>query len=415
MRRLAAAIRSPGFIAAGAAVLSWAGPAGASNTGKPRVPPSFLGPGCIETVDRSVDPSWVFDVGIPFEDTGLTEDEPPDGRTFQFFALCRQPGPLEALPRWVDADDATVAVEYDPTLELPGPGEALDESAAWAGCVQAITPAAERIPITCEATLGGGQWDTTGVPAGAYAIWGYTYEPAQNLWTPRDGVVRVVDGDDASAGPAVSFSWPLTEVTAGLEAGVRVAGCAAGMPGTTVELSWASASALADQGDAAWASFATLVDPGDPFEATLVPPAEAEYEAVFFRAVATDPQGRSFTAHTRERVVFLAGCDEPVGGARSLPDACGVGSGPPAGPEGPRGGDGCDPGDSGDSGALDDTGGAGTGTTGPGATETGPAADGSGGEQGGCGCQGAPARPSALVLLVLLGLAGDRRARSRDI
>ena len=63
---------------------------------------------------------------------------------------------------------------------------------------------------------------TTGVPAGAYAVWGYTYEPAQNLWTPRDGIVRVIDGDASSAGPAVSIAWPLTEVTAGLHEGIRV-------------------------------------------------------------------------------------------------------------------------------------------------------------------------------------------------
>lgn len=111
--------------------LGGAGTAAASNTGKPRVPPSFLGPGCIETIDRAVDPSWSFDLGIPFEDTALTEDEPPDGRTFQFFALCRQPGPLELLPPWVSAADAVAAAMLDPTIELPAPGEPLDERPEW--------------------------------------------------------------------------------------------------------------------------------------------------------------------------------------------------------------------------------------------------------------------------------------------
>ncbi len=364
----------------------------ASNTGKPRVPPSFLGAACVEVVDRSVDPVWRFDVGIPFEDTSLGPDEPPDGRTFQFFALCRQPGPLEPLPAWVSAADAEVARMADPTIELPAPGEPLDESPAWAGCVEPITAADERMPIGCEATLGGAQWDTTGVPAGAHAVWGYTYEPVQSLWTPRDGVVRVIDGDDASAGPAVSLSWPLGEVDAGLDAGVRVAGCASGMPGTTVTVSWATAADLVAQGDAAWQALAELPDPQPTFELSFVPPASAEYQAVFVRAEAVDPQGRRFAAHTRERIVFLAGCDAPTGGTRTLPDACGVGSGSPPVPEGSRDGGGCDqPG----TGGLDDSGGA-LGSEGSGASdESGEGAAPSEGEAAGCGCRhgGGGARP----------------------
>ena len=95
------------------------GLAHASNTAKPRVPPSFLGSTCVEVIDRAVDPVWRFDVGIPFEDTSLGADEPPDGRTFQFFALCRQPGPLELLPPWISAADAASASMFDPTIEPP--------------------------------------------------------------------------------------------------------------------------------------------------------------------------------------------------------------------------------------------------------------------------------------------------------
>lgn len=385
----------------------------ASNTGKPRVPPSFLGVRCIETIDRSVDPVWRFDVGIPFEDTGLTDDEPPDSRTFQFVGLCRAPGPLEVLPPWLDAADAMAAAAVDPTIELPEPGQTLADSADWADCVQWITPASERIPITCAATTAGASWDTTGVPAGAHAIWGYTYEPAQNLWTPRDGVVRVIDGDDASAGPAVSFSWPLTEVTAGLDEGVRVAGCVAGMEGTIVTVSWASASALESEGDLAWEIFAED-EWAETFEVALMPPPEAEYEAIFLRAEAADPQGRRFVAYTREPVVFLSGCESPQGGARSLPDDCGIGSGSPLVPPGSRGAGGCEEG----SGSVDETGGGpeGTGATASGSGsgaggETGePAA--SGGDDRGCSCRTSPGRwplPGALAfVLVVAGWRGRR-------
>lgn len=391
------------------------GIAHASNTGKPRVPPSFLGTQCIEVIDRTIDPTWRFDVGIPFEDVGLTEDEPPDGRTFQFFALCRQPGPLETLPSWISAADAAVAAGFDPTIDLPAEGEPLDEHPAWSGCVEPITTAPQRMPITCDATTEGVAWDASRVPAGAYAVWGYTYEPVQSLWTPRDGVVRVLDGDEASAGPAVSFSWPLTEVTAGLDAGVRVAGCASGMPGTTVVISWATAAELAEHGEAAWRAFAEVSEltPDGTFDVALVPPPEAEYAAVFLRAQATDPEGRSFVAHTRERIVFLAGCDPPAGGARSLPDHCGVDSGSPPLPEGSRDGAGCDPGETG---ALDETGGDETGATdddGDGSTDdTGdPSADALG---SGCACHisGRIPRPLLPLLLPLLPLLRRRTSHS---
>lgn len=385
------------------------GLAHASNTTSPRVPPSFLGSACIEVVDRSVDPEWRFDVGIPFEDTSLGPDEPPDGRTFQFFALCRAPGPLETLTPWISAADAASASMFDPTVEPPAPGESLDEDPAWEGCVVPITAAAERMPISCEATMGGAAWDATGVPAGAYAVWGYTYEPVQSLWTPRDGVVRVIDGDDASAGPAASFSWPLTEVDAGLDAGIVAAGCVSGMEGTTLELSWATASALSDQGDAAWQPWATLEDPAPTFTAKLVPPPEVEYEAVFLRAEAIDPQGRRFTAFTRERIVFLAGCDPPVGGERVLPDACEVGSGSPLVPPGPHDAGGCT---DESSGGLDDSGGApgtSTGTAASDDTGTAAAAD----EGDGCGCRHAPRRsPAWLWPLCIPWLLRVRSRRS---
>lgn len=382
-------------------MLAVPGLAHASNTTQPRVPPSFLGTACIEVVDRTVDPVWRFDVGIPFEDTSLGPDEPPDGRTFQFFALCRQPGPLEVLPPWITAADAEVASMFDPTIEPPAAGEPLDESPSWQGCVQSVTTARGRMPISCEATTDGAAWDTTGVPAGAHAVWGYTYEPVQSLWTPRDGVVRVIDGDDASAGPAVSFAWPLTEVDAGLDAGVRVAGCVSGMPGTTVALSWVAAAALSEQGDAAWQELAELPDPQPTFELAFVPPAAAEFEAVFLRAEAVDPQGRSFVAFTRDPIVFLSGCDEPIGGARSLPDACGVGSGSPPIPEGTRNGGGCE---TDGSGGLDESGGDGSGT-GQGASTSASDETGSApaeGEAGGCGCRHAPAHSLAWLLPILL-------------
>lgn len=312
----------------------------ASNTGRARVPPSFVGAGCVETVDRSREPEWSFDVGIPFESGTPSVDEPADSRTFQFFALCRAPRPLESLPAWVSRADVEAAASVDPSLEMPPSSEILEHSESWSECVQPITPREGRMPISCEGTTAGEVWDTRGVAPGSYVVWGHTYEPAQNLWTPRDGVVRIIDGDDESAGPAVSISWPVTEVLAGLDEGITVAGCMAGMAGTTLSLSWATASELERHEDDAWHVFAEGTDL-DEFEQAFIPSVALEYEAVFVRAQARDPRGRTFVAYTREPIVFLAGCAQPEGGHRTFTDLCGVGPEPAPEASTDRGGRGC--------------------------------------------------------------------------
>lgn len=304
----------------------------AGNAAAPRVPPSFLGAQCVQTVRRDEDPVLALPIGIPFEDTGLTADELPDGRRFQFFASCRPVGPGEELPPWISAEDVARASALDPAVGDPGPEAILESAAAFTGpghdgeagtCIVPITGAGERLPITCEATSVPVSWDTTSVPPGAYEIWGYTFAPAQNLWTPRPGVVRIVDGPEADAGPAVAFAWPLAAVTAGLDAGVVMRGCVAASPGTRLEIAYATADALAEESDP-WVPWVELQEDDGAFEVAWVPPPELVYEAVFVRAIATDPAGRRFAASTRAPIVFVPGCDPPEGGTRAVVDACGV-------------------------------------------------------------------------------------------
>lgn len=308
----------------------------ASNAAAPRVPPSFLGASCMKVVDASVDPIVHLAIGIPFQDTGLTPDELPDSRTLQFFALCRGPDAMQTMPPWIDADDVARAAAIDPAVGEPGEDDVLATAAPFAGpghdgadgaCIVPIVPSDDRIPITCDATAPGIEWDTTGVPVGAYEVWGYTFEPVASLWTPRPGVVRVVDGDPDDAGPAVAWSWPLSEVTAGLSAGVTLTGCVAGSPGTRVEVAWATAAELQATGDAAWVEL-TTVDAGESGELAipLLPPEALLYQATFVRARAIDPEGRAFVATTRAPIVWRPGCDPPEGGTVALADACEVGA-----------------------------------------------------------------------------------------
>jgi MYXO-CTERM domain-containing protein len=322
----------------GAAVTAWAG-----NGARPRVPPSFLDGECIATIDRSQGTPLSLAIGIPFEDVELTADEPPDGRTFQFFAMCREQAPLRSLPTWLDVDDIERARQFDPGIEPPSDdAEILALAPAWAtpghdgvsgSCVREITTKAERMPISCEATASGVDWDAAAAPAGTYVVWGYTFEPPQSLWTRRPGLVRVHDGDPDALGPAVSLIYPSSDVDVTLEAGVRIEGCALGPEGTTVELAWATAPVLdAGTGDP-WTPFADRDAGEGAFEVDFMPPDALLHQAVFFRAVARDPDGRTWTSYTDRPVVVLDGCDVPQGGRTPLVDACGVGK-PPRKPDG---------------------------------------------------------------------------------
>ena len=386
-----------GALAAFATVVAFTTPARAANTSQPRVPPSFLGGSCLTTVDRAVDPVVHFEIGIPLEDTTLTEDEPDDSRTFQFFGLCRAPEPLEVLPSWIDDEDVARAKAKNSAIEPPDPQDVLATSDARApGCVQTINDDAQRLQITCEGTRDGVDWDARGAPPGAYVVWGYTFEPDVNLWTPRPGVVRVIDGTDDSAGPAVAFSFPITKVDATLGKGLTVAGCGGGAEGTTVELAWAAAAQLAELGDAAWEPFADVPLTDETFAVSFYPPPSARYAALFFRARATDPQGRSFTAFTLEEVVVREGCEGPEGGEAVTLDVCGAGT-PPA-DAGDRSAGACEGGDPPDD-EGDSSSGAPADETGDAPAQAGP---------GAAGCRAAPRPGHPAVLLLLLALVRRR-------
>ncbi len=305
----------------------------AANTAKPRVRASFLGVQCVQTIERGA--PLRFDVGIPYEDDALTPDEPADSRTFQFFALCRDPGPLEALPPWIDADDVMRAQAVNAAIEDAQPQEILGSSSAWnvpghggaGSCVVPITSEDERMPITCDATREGFAWDGGDAPAGGYVVYGYTYEPAENVWSARGGVVRVVEpGDPDAAGPAVAFDSVLSQVDASLLGGMVVTGCVAGAEGTTVAVDWVTAPRLDDEGDSAWQALPEVEVDAGAFAAAFVPPPEAEFKAVFFRARAEDPQGRTFVAYTHHPVVVVPECAAATGGQYATIDSCGVGA-----------------------------------------------------------------------------------------
>jgi hypothetical protein len=395
----------------------------AANGSVPRTRPEFVDPACLRIVDRAADPTFHLDVAIPFEDTELTIDEPEDARTFQFFAVCRDFHAGEALPTWLDDDDVMRSI-VSGAIEAPPPAtDVLAGNAAWSvghdgaegTCVQAIVPKADRIPISCDGTAGGVDWDASAVPAGNYVLWGYTFQPSLNVWTRRRGVVRVIDGDDADLPPVVSLMSPVGEPDVWAEDGFRLVGCMAGVPGTTVALEWAAVNEDLDD-PASWAAIGGPLDAAEgTFDLLFVPPADAVGQAVLVRATATDPSGRSWTAYTSGALIVLPGdgCSDPpeppapIDFCDAYPDpeegedACADGGVPMEGSGGSSGGtgDGPDP----------VTGSSSSGDASSAADPGGSAGDDGG---GGCNCRArGPARGGAWWSL--FAIAGLFRARAR--
>lgn len=300
------------------AILTIAGSLGsrdvsAGNGGRPRTPPVMDQRHCLVEIDRSVDPNWGFHYGLPLEDVEVGDDELPDSRTHQFFALCRDGAPADPVPIWASMEDAERAEMAGIVLAVPADDVILDRAPGWqvghdgisGSCVHPITTVAERRPIACASAQDPVRWDTTGLPPGSYVVMAHTFEPLPNLWTPRAGVVRIHDGDPDAAGPGVGLLSPgVDRPVAFDQTGYTIAGCAAGAPGTTVTLEWTR-----EANPAVWTAVAAFeVDPEScGFEVLWRPPAEAVGSEISIRATATDPFDRSFRIHAPGTVTVLAG------------------------------------------------------------------------------------------------------------
>lgn len=356
---------------------------------------------CLTVVDRSTDPVLEFDYDIPFEDTDVTPDEVPQSRRHQFAAFCRDKDPQTVLPNWfawADVEEAGMfPLDVDPDEVLPS--NVLDTSDEWNGCWTRITGDDERRPITEASAAEPVVWDTTDIAAGTYVVYGYTFEPAFNVYVRRPGVVKIVDD------PATDASEPTVAITTREQnlyknEETMIEGCVSAMEGSTVTGYWA----VAEQ-DPQWVPFIEDEPVSDGAMALpFLPPEEASGETSMIRIDITDPMGRTYTAYMAELVIVLlqenpGDCEDDGGGSFISDPNCGGAD------------DGGSGSDDGEGTAGDDDGGTTSGDDGP-AETTGPGAD--GGDDGGKGCSVATSRSlgSGLGLGLLgLGLLGWRRQR----
>jgi hypothetical protein len=380
----------------------------AGNNLHPRTPVVWNDVPMVQWVDRSIDPLYSLRYDIPEEDTDVTPEEVDNSRTHQFFAVCRQTSPQEYLPSWITMADVEQTAEAYEGFATPEDENIFERNEAWDGCWFRINEDAERRPITYEMASDPVVWDTSEIPAGTYFIWGYTYEPVFNLWTPRiGGIVRVHDGGDpAEDGPAGVITT--REQTPCVGTMATFEGAVDALEGTTMSGHWALTTGPGSQEpgwEPQWRPFAEDVPvEGDEFSLAWEIPEEAGGETVIVRIEFTDPMGRQYTAYQYEPNIVL-----PAGalGCTPNPDECMAGFITPPG---------CD--DTDGTGDASETGGPTTtdgSTTDPTAgtegsqSATGPLQDGNG---EGCGCRHGTAPAMWALWLPLLALPLRRRPAS---
>ncbi|NVB42052.1 hypothetical protein G6O69_29780 [Pseudenhygromyxa sp. WMMC2535] len=301
----------------------------AGNTEHPRTPVLWPEAPCIQTVDRSVDPTLSFTYEIPAEDTSLSVDELEDCRTHQFIALCRQYVAGSAPPSYISVADLQRSVDagFEAAERLDDPEATLETSVAWAGCWQRVTADDARRAISFEAAAEPVDWDTSSIPAGTWMLAGYTWEPPYNLWRRAPWVVRVLDSSEdlptqtaATLGETPQVLW--SDETLSLPV------CVHGPQNAVLSLQWRTS-----KGEVEWteAHSASLESEGEQLlELEFAAPAPSWGLTVQLRAVVTHPNEDpelDYEAHALSAVVTIAseGEDEDEGDEGTTEDDAGEG------------------------------------------------------------------------------------------
>jgi hypothetical protein len=316
-----------------ALLLGWVllpGRAHAHNLDHVRTPVDWSGAPCLTVIDRSVDgPIYPLTYAIPFEDTMLSEDEPPDSRRHQFFAFCRDHYFEDQLPNWISLTDLDVAVGlglglYD-GIDLEY--DVLDQAQRWQDCFMRINADDERRPITFAAAAEPVAWDTGSLAPGTYVVEAYTWEPWFNRWTEHPGVFRIIDDPSAAHPPAAALTFPEQVVMVGDQA--TLSGCVDAMPGATMDLAWA----LGGSGvDPQWQVFASdLPVRNGSFTIPFAGPEPAIGHYLLVRLDVEDSLGRGWTAYSSEYIGVIGKPPTPTdSGDESEDDGGSEESGEPA-------------------------------------------------------------------------------------
>lgn len=246
---------------------------------------------CMTLVDRSVDPVLHLEYEIGSEDV-CAEPSVPDDRTHEFFGFCRDHRPYTFLPNWITAADAV----GEPGVDAE---DVLETAMDWSECFFPLDEVGRR-PVTFEQAEQGVDWDTSQVAPGTYVLAGYTYEPPLNLWSERQGVVKVHDGDPDAVGPAVAIAVDVDGTTAYRDETIEISGCVDALAGSDLAFSWALAG-----DDSPWHPLLTVVPDDDVFTVSFVPSEDMWGEQLVLRVEVVDPMARSGTAYLDSSIIVV--------------------------------------------------------------------------------------------------------------
>ncbi len=266
---------------------------------------------CIQRVDRSAETVVSFGYQVHSESPNPndpsdqpTEDEVEDGRTHQFFAFCNDPF-YPVKPSWVYSADVDAAREHG-LLPESHEVDVLELLSDEYPCWTPITTREARRPITFDADDEPVRWDVSALPVGSYTVWGYTWDPPFNLWSPRAPTVyKVHDGDPELAGPTVVVTTEELNLFEG-DPGV-IEGCIDTPEGSVLdaEIGVLQFGEFVD----AWTPFAVDFPlRGNTFSLDVTDVAEPG-QISLVRVTVTDPAGRSSTAYMQHLLIQLAGSD----------------------------------------------------------------------------------------------------------
>jgi MYXO-CTERM domain-containing protein len=283
----------------------------AANGLRPRTPAIFTDVPCVQTVTRGE--VLHIDYSVPQDDTELTADELLDSRRQQLLAFSQQRFDF-AFPLFVSqADFDRAEANGDITRDF-GPEDVLETSSEWpAGTWLRITPDDPRLPITLAQAAMGVDWDTAEATPGTWLVAAYTWEPENNLWSPRFGAVRIEEaGDMDGAGPTVFLPRQDGQVADRAEPLV-ISGCVQAPAGSTLTAYWGTIEGIDEP---QWVPF--LEDePAESGELSLefMAPAEAG-STVKLRVEITDPAGRAYVAYTPTTITVIGMAPADDGGGR---------------------------------------------------------------------------------------------------
>ena len=370
--------------------------AGASNMTHPRTPVLWEDVPCMTLHDRSAGATFHLPYSIPFEDLEVTPDEVADSRRHQFFAYCRPHHPQDFLPTWITGADVQAAADKMLLMvETVEQQDILESNTNWTDCWFRINEDADRRPISQSNADEGVDWDTTGIPAGGYTLYGYTYEPVFNVWWLRPGVMKLHDGDPDAVGPVGAISTG--ELTPYRNETVTLDGCIDALDGTTFDVSYA----LVTPDPPEWLDYDQgLAIDGDAFSFDFTPPADLAGQSGMIRVVFTDPQNRTYTTYQADNILVIDADD---------PEACSEGGSFIGTP--------CSDSSGSDSGSSGDSVGTSEGTTSDTNADTSASATGmQTGDDGGpgpkdCACASDRGSASWSWMVALFGIAIARRRR----